>query len=205
MREGEGEKVAQIFKGLGIEVDVKEVKEDFFGALKGIQDPEDKRKAFRHAFYTCLGNAVRESGAKCLLQGTIAADILETKGGVKTQHNILEQIGIDPEERYGFKVIEPLRELYKHQVREVAKELGLPEEIMLNPPHVQPDEMQEWIQEIYRDWTPADDLAELAKENTRQKMLTAPSSVINTIDRGSLDSYFYDTRYFHKARELVLK
>lgn len=129
MREREGEKVVETFERLGIEVQLKEVKEEFFGALKGIEDPEDKRKAFRHAFYTCLGSAVKESGAKCLLQGTIAADIAETKGGIKTQHNILEQIGINPEERYGFKVIEPLRELYKDQVREVAKELSLPEEI----------------------------------------------------------------------------
>lgn len=128
MREGEGGEVAGTFIGLGIEVEVKDVGEKFLGALKGIEDPEEKRKAFRHTFYTCLGEAVKESGAKCLLQGTIAADIAETKGGVKTQHNILEQIGIDPQERYGFTVIEPLRDLYKHQVREVARELGLPEE-----------------------------------------------------------------------------
>ncbi len=70
-----------------------------------------------------------KSEARYLVQGTIAADIIETKGGVKTQHNILEQIGIDPEKGYGFRVIEPLKEIFKHQVREVSKELGLPERI----------------------------------------------------------------------------
>lgn len=134
MREEEGEKVVKVFKRLGIEVKLKVVKKEFFAALKGIEEPEDKRKAFRETFYSCLGRQVRESGAKCLLQGTIAADIVETKGGVKTQHNILEQIGIDPQERYGFRVIEPLKDLYKHQVREVAKELGLPEEIYSRMP-----------------------------------------------------------------------
>jgi len=63
------------------------------------------------------------------VQGTIAADIIETKGGIKTQHNILEQIGIDPEKGFGFKVVEPVKDLFKPQVREVAKELGLPEMI----------------------------------------------------------------------------
>jgi GMP synthase (glutamine-hydrolysing) len=72
---------------------------------------------------------VLDSGARFLVQGTIAADIIETKGGVKTQHNILDQIGISAEDQYGYKLIEPLRDLFKHQVREVAKELGLPESI----------------------------------------------------------------------------
>jgi GMP synthase (glutamine-hydrolysing) len=64
-----------------------------------------------------------------LVQGTIAADIIETEGGVKTQHNILEQIGIDPDAGYGFKVVEPVKELFKPGVREVAAGLDLPEEI----------------------------------------------------------------------------
>ncbi len=63
--------------------------------------------------------------AKYLLQGTIAADIAETSRGVKTQHNVLGQIGINPLLKYGFIVVEPLSTLYKDQVRLVAKSLEL--------------------------------------------------------------------------------
>lgn len=134
MREREPEDVTKIFADLGIKVDVIDAQDEFFGALKGKFDPEEKRKAFRETFYTVFGREVLRSEAKFLVQGTIAADIIETKGGVKTQHNILEQIGIDPEKGFGFKVIEPLKELFKHQVREVARELGLPERIYRRMP-----------------------------------------------------------------------
>lgn len=129
MREGEPEEVKGIFADLGITVDIIDAQDDFFAALKGKIDPEEKRKAFRNTFYTVFQKAVLDSGARYLIQGTIAADIIETKGGVKTQHNILDQIGISAEAEYGYKLIEPLRDLFKHQVREVAKELGLPETI----------------------------------------------------------------------------
>jgi len=134
MRQNEPEEVHQIFSDLGINVDIIDAQEEFFTALKGIFDPEEKRKAFRNTFYTVFGREVLNRGAKFLVQGTIAADIIETKGGIKTQHNILEQIGIDPEKGYGFKTVEPLKELFKPQVREVAKELGLPEEIYARMP-----------------------------------------------------------------------
>lgn len=129
MRENEGEEVSTIFDNLGIKVDIIDAREEFFEVLKGKIDPEEKRKAFRNTFYTVFGREVLKSEARYLVQGTIAADIIETRGGVKTQHNILEQIGIDPEKGYGFKVIEPLKELFKHQVREVAEALDLPERI----------------------------------------------------------------------------
>jgi GMP synthase (glutamine-hydrolysing) len=134
MREGEPQQVKSIFASLGIPVEIVEAQADFFKALAGLVDPEEKRKAFREAFYTTLGRLVRESGVKFLIQGTIAADIIETRGGIKTQHNILEQIGIDPELSFGFKVIEPLKTLFKHEVREVARELGLPEAILKRMP-----------------------------------------------------------------------
>lgn len=129
MRENEGEEVSTIFGNLGIKVDIIDAQEEFFEVLKGKIDPEEKRKAFRNTFYTVFGREVLKSKARYLVQGTIAADIIETRGGVKTQHNILEQIGIDPEKGYGFKVIEPLKEIFKHQVREVAEALDLPERI----------------------------------------------------------------------------
>jgi GMP synthase (glutamine-hydrolysing) len=134
MREKEPEQVSQVFRDLGIEVDVIDAEDEFFQALKGKLDPEEKRKAFRSTFYTVFGREVLKSEAKFLVQGTIAADIIETQGGIKTQHNILEQIGIDPEKGFGFKVVEPVKDLFKPQVREVAKELGLPEMIYSRMP-----------------------------------------------------------------------
>jgi len=134
MREGEPQQVKSTFASLGIPVEIVEAQADFFKALAGLVDPEAKRKAFREAFYTTLVRLIREGGVKFLIQGTIAADIIETRGGIKTQHNILEQIGIDPELSFGFKVIEPLKTLFKHEVREVARELGLPEAILKRMP-----------------------------------------------------------------------
>ena len=129
MREGEPQEVKDIFARLGIEVEVIDAQDEFFRVLKGKIDPEEKRKAFRDVFYAVFGREVMRGQVRFLVQGTIAADVIETKGGVKTQHNILEQIGIDPQKGYGFRVIEPLKELFKHQVREVARELELPERI----------------------------------------------------------------------------
>jgi len=129
MRKDEPEEVSDVFENMGIAVEIIDAQDEFFDALKGKVDPEEKRKAFRNVFYTVFGREVLKSGARFLVQGTIAADVIETQGGIKTQHNILEQIGIDPEKGYGFKVIEPLKDLFKHQVREVARELGLPEKI----------------------------------------------------------------------------
>jgi len=134
MRQDEPQMVADMFKPLGVEVEIADVADRFFAALKGQEDPEEKRKAFRDTFYKSLGDAVKASGATHLLQGTIKADILETQKGVKTQHNILEQIGIDPEAGYGFKVVEPLKELFKPGVREVARALGMPAEISERQP-----------------------------------------------------------------------
>jgi len=134
MRESEPQEVKAAFARLGIEIEVIDSKNEFFKALSGKIDPEEKRKAFRYAFYKVFGREVLKSKARYLIQGTIAADIIETRGGIKTQHNILEQIGIDPEKGFGFKIIEPLKELFKHEVREVGKELGLPEVIFKRMP-----------------------------------------------------------------------
>ena len=97
MRAGEPQEIAKLFAGLGISVDIADKKKEYFAALKGKSDPEEKRKAFRYAFYSSFGKEVLKSKARFLIQGTIAADIIETQKGLKTQHNILEQIGIDPE------------------------------------------------------------------------------------------------------------
>ncbi len=124
MRESDEKRAREELKPFGITVKILNAQKDFFKALKGKEDPEEKRKAFRQVFYKTLGKAVKQNKVESLIQGTIAADIIETKGKIKTQHNILKQIGIDPKKRFGFRVVEPLREIFKYQVRQVAKELG---------------------------------------------------------------------------------
>jgi GMP synthase (glutamine-hydrolysing) len=148
MREGEPDEVRTVFGKMGINVDVVIARDEFFAALARKYDPEEKRKAFRQAFYSVFGREVLRSGARFLVQGTIAADIIETKGGIKTQHNILEQIGIDPEKGFGFKVIEPIKELFKPEVRRVAKALGLPESIFGRMPFPGPGLMARVLGEV---------------------------------------------------------
>ncbi|MEM2320156.1 MAG: ATP-binding protein [Candidatus Bathyarchaeia archaeon] len=136
MREGEPEKVAETLSREPFNVPVKivNVRERFLEAMKGLRDAEEKRKKFRETFYTILSETARKENCRILVQGTIRADIVETVGGVKTQHNVLEQIGINPVEKFGFKVIEPLITLYKDQVRMVARYLGLPPEVSERQP-----------------------------------------------------------------------
>ncbi|MFA7080321.1 MAG: glutamine-hydrolyzing GMP synthase [Candidatus Bathyarchaeia archaeon] len=127
-REGEPEFVVRILKELKIKTRYINAKEDFFKTFKGKTDAEEKRKAFRDKFYTTLGKVAKEEQIQFITQGTIKADVLETVKGIKSQHNVLEQIGINPE-IYGYKILEPLRELFKPEVRMVGRELGLPSEI----------------------------------------------------------------------------
>lgn len=149
MREKEGEEIKRIFEKMGLNLEIRKVANRFFVALKGIKDPEEKRKAFREVFYQSLGEIIKEKKAKFLVQGTIKADIVETAGGIKTQHNVLEQIGIDPK-RYGFKVVEPLRNIYKPEVRLVAKILGLPREIYERMPFPGPGLATRIVGEVTR-------------------------------------------------------
>ena len=136
MREGEGQYVVDVFEALGVKVEVVDAQEQFFGALKGVTDPEEKRdKGITEVFYKdVFGKLVADCGASVLLQGTNYTDVEETIAGVKRQHNILEQLGIDTEQAYGYKVLEPIIQLRKPAVRVVGKALGLPEEIFARPP-----------------------------------------------------------------------
>ena len=129
MREGEAEMVAGLFKRLGVPVDVIDAKNEFFAALEGVTDPEEKREAITQTFYKdVFGSLVKGSGAKHLLQGTILTDIDETIAGIKRQHNVIEQLGIDPQKAFGYQIIEPLIQLRKDGVRMVGAALGLPTE-----------------------------------------------------------------------------
>jgi len=130
MREGEPERVAGLFRKLGVTVEVVDARQEFFRALKGITDPEEKREAITQTFYRhVFGRVVRESGARCLLQGTILTDVDETVAGIKRQHNVFEQLGIDPQQAFGYRIIEPLIQLRKDGVRKLGEVLGLPAEV----------------------------------------------------------------------------
>ena len=130
MRAGEADRVVALFRKLGVTVEVVEANDEFFTALRGITDPEEKREAITQTFYKeVFGRLVRESGAKHLLQGTILTDVDETVAGIKRQHNVFEQLGIDPQEAFGYRILEPLINLRKDGVRKVGQALGLPAEL----------------------------------------------------------------------------
>ncbi|HRV40731.1 MAG TPA: ATP-binding protein [Candidatus Paceibacterota bacterium] len=127
MREGEPQRVVKTFQDLGIPVELVDARRQFLRALKGLTDPEEKRQAITDTFYRgVFGKAVKRARATFLLHGTILTDIEETVAGIKRQHNILAQLGINPQQAYGYKVLEPLATLRKDGVRRVAALLGLP-------------------------------------------------------------------------------
>jgi GMP synthase (glutamine-hydrolysing) len=131
MREGEPQRVVRTFAKLKIKVDLIDARREFLGALKGLTDPEQKRQAITDTFYRdVFARIVKESGAKFLLHGTILTDIEETVAGIKRQHNILSQLGIDPQQAYGYHVLEPLKTLRKDGVRAVGRALGLPRDVV---------------------------------------------------------------------------
>lgn len=130
MRQDEPQMIVTLFAKLGVKVEVIDAQNEFFEALKGLTDPEEKREAITQTFYKkVFGRLVRASGAKYLLQGTILTDVDETVAGIKRQHNVFEQLGIDPQEAFGYKIIEPLVQIRKDGVRKVAEALGLPEAV----------------------------------------------------------------------------
>jgi len=102
---------------LSLAIEVVKAQRRFLDRMKRVPDAERKRKLFRSIFYDVLAEEAGRRGCGFLVQGTIAPDWIETRQKIKTQHNVLSQVGIDPARRYGFKVLEPLAELYKFQVR----------------------------------------------------------------------------------------
>ncbi len=130
MRAGEPDRVVELFRRLGVRVEVVDARQEFFAALSGVGDPEEKREAITQTFYRqVFGRLVKESGARVLLQGTILTDVDETVAGVKRQHNVFEQLGIDPEQAFGYRILEPLLRLRKDGVRKLGRALGLPAEV----------------------------------------------------------------------------
>jgi GMP synthase (glutamine-hydrolysing) len=130
MRQDEPQAVVSLFDKLGVRVVLIDAQKEFFHALKGIVDPEKKREAITQTFYKkVFGRLVRKSHALFLLQGTNLTDIEETVAGIKRQHNVFEQLGIDTKKTFGYKIIEPILQLRKDGVRKIAKALGLPQSV----------------------------------------------------------------------------
>ncbi|MGP8320229.1 MAG: glutamine-hydrolyzing GMP synthase [Methanosarcinaceae archaeon] len=123
MRKGETERIKELFHDINLQV--VDAKDQFFAALKGIEDPEKKRKAVGETFIRAFEKKAKELEAEYLIQGTIYPDRIESEGGIKSHHNVggLPSV-ID------FKaIVEPIDDLYKDEVREIARALDLPEEI----------------------------------------------------------------------------
>jgi len=152
MREGEPEHVVESFAKMDIPVDLIDAQEDFLSALAGLTDPEEKRQAVTDTFYSkVFGRLVRESGAKFLFHGTILTDIEETVAGIKRQHNILAQLGIDTEDAYGYSVVEPLKTIRKDGVRQVCRFLELPREMAERIPFPGPGLATRVVGEVTRE------------------------------------------------------
>ena len=188
MREGEPDRVANILSKppLNLPLKIERVQERFLEALKGLRDAEEKRKAFRETFYKTLSEIAEREGSRYLVQGTILADVIETKGGIKTQHNVLEQIGISTRELYGFRVVEPLVTLVKWQVREVARHLKIPPELSERQPFPGPGLSVRVVGEVRRD-----KLASLKKATaiTEEKLAVHKPSqyfaaIIDNVEKG---------------------
>ncbi len=135
LREGEREEVEGALRKLGVNLLVVDAHERFLGALKGVTDPEEKRKIIGREFVTVFEEVARKEGPfRFLAQGTLHPDVIESAGGhgavrIKSHHNV----GGLPE-RLGFELLEPFRGLFKDEVREIAGLLGLPDELRLRHP-----------------------------------------------------------------------
>lgn len=133
MRKNETEKVKAIAKSINVELHVLDGRRRFLDALAGEIDPEKKRKIIGEIFVRLFEEEAKKLNVNFLIQGTIAPDWIESGGmgrdTIKSHHNV----GGLPENMH-LKLCEPLRELYKHEVRALGKELGLPESIYQRQP-----------------------------------------------------------------------
>ncbi|MFC6824451.1 glutamine-hydrolyzing GMP synthase [Halopelagius fulvigenes] len=122
MREGETEQIRDTFSYMD-SLRVVAAEDRFLGALEGVTDPEEKRKVIGEQFIREFEREAKESDAEYLVQGTIYPDRIESEGNIKSHHNV----GGLPDVVDFEGIVEPVRDLYKDEVREVARELGLEE------------------------------------------------------------------------------
>ncbi len=132
MRLNESKKIAEMFSDFNL---ITVTAEDrFLGALAGVTDPEEKRKVVGETFIRVFEEEARRVGAEYLIQGTIYPDLIESEGGIKSHHNV----GGLPLHMDFKGIVEPLRDLYKDEVRAVARGLSMPTEICERMPYPGP-------------------------------------------------------------------
>lgn len=135
MREGETDALTEIFeKNYDMKVKVVHAKDEFLNNLKGVTDPEQKRKIIGKTFIDVFDREAQVLGAEYLVQGTIWPDVIESAGTkhanlIKSHHNV----GGLPE-NMKLTLLEPIRNFYKDEVREIGKVLQLPDEIIMRKP-----------------------------------------------------------------------
>jgi GMP synthase (glutamine-hydrolysing) len=127
LRQGEGEQVTKTFKDK-LNFSYVDASEEFLTALKDVEDPEKKRKIIGKVFIDVFEREAEKTDAKFLVQGTIAPDWIETEGKIKSHHNLALPSGMV------LDIVEPIRDLYKDEVREIGLELGLGEKIVYRQP-----------------------------------------------------------------------
>jgi GMP synthase (glutamine-hydrolysing) len=133
MRKNEIANNRKLLENLGLNVLVADVKERFYEKLKGVVDPEQKRKVIGELFIRVFEEVAKKEHAKFFVQGTIAPDWIESGGGLRDRIKSHHNVGGLPE-RIEFKIVEPLRDLYKDEVRIVGQALGLPKDIYERQP-----------------------------------------------------------------------
>jgi GMP synthase (glutamine-hydrolysing) len=154
MRRNEGEQIEETFiRQFGVELVHVKAQDRFFDALEGVTDPERKRKIIGELFireFEAVARDLSESGVKFLVQGTLYPDVIESGSGhaanIKSHHNV----GGLPDD-LSFALVEPLRALFKDEVRAVGEELGLPEEIVWRQPFPGPGLAVRIVGEVTRE------------------------------------------------------
>lgn len=133
MRKNEVAENERMLKRIGLNVLVIDAKDRFYRKLREVVDPEQKRKIIGELFIRVFEEVARKEGAKYFVQGTIAPDWIESGGGLRDRIKSHHNVGGLPE-RIEFQIVEPLRDLYKDEVRAVGRALDLPREIYERQP-----------------------------------------------------------------------
>ena len=128
MRKNEIHTNEKMLKDLGVNVLVVDAKERFYAKLKSVVDPEQKRKIIGELFIRVFEEVAQKEDARFFVQGTIAPDWIESGGGLRDRIKSHHNVGGLPE-KVEFEIVEPLRDLYKDEVRLVGEKLGLPGEV----------------------------------------------------------------------------
>ena len=152
LRKDEAKSVMETYKDLGLNVKMVDKSEEFLGLLKGVDDPEEKRKIIGNHFVEVFEEEAKKiGGAKYLVQGTIYPDVIESgkdkASVIKSHHNV----GGLPEDMDFVGLVEPLRELFKDEVRAVGEAIGVPHDMVWRQPFPGPGLAIRVIGEITKD------------------------------------------------------